>query len=157
MTEPSLSIRLFGTEEPVSPPQVLRAGPLTAELEAGNLRYIRFEGVELLRAVSFIVRNKNWGTYNPEISKLDVQNRGGGFRVTYDAVTRDAEQEFRYSAEIEGSPEGRLSFRAKGRAVSDFVTNRTGFVVLHALEGVAGRPATDRTRGRRLSKAPSPS
>ena len=142
MNEPSLSVRLFGTEEPVSPPEVLRAGSLTAELEAGNLRYIRFEGVELLRAVSFIVRNRNWGTYNPEISNLDIQSRGDGFRVTYDAVTKDAEQEFRYSAEIEGSAEGRLAFRARGRAVTDFVTNRTGFVVLHPVEGVAGRPAT---------------
>jgi len=56
-------------------------------------------------------------------------------------VTRDAEQEFRYSAEIVGKAEGRLVFRAKGRAVTDFVTNRTGFVLLHPLEGVAGRPA----------------
>lgn len=139
--EPSLSIRLFGTEEPVSPPEILQAGPLTAELEAGNLRYIRYAGRELLRAVSFIVRNTNWGTYNPEISNLEVGQTSDGFRVTYDAVTKDAEQEFRYSAEIEGSAEGRLAFRAKGQAATDFVTNRTGFVVLHPLEGVAGRPA----------------
>jgi hypothetical protein len=139
---PSLSVRLFGTEEPVAPPVVLKAGPLTAELEAGNLRYIRFEGRELLRAVSFIVRNRNWGTYNPEISNLEVSETGDGFRVTYDAVTRDAEQEFRYSAEITGSAAGRLAFRAEGKAVTDFVTNRTGFVVLHSVEGVAGHPAT---------------
>jgi hypothetical protein len=141
MENPSLSVRLFGTEEPVTPPQILRAGPLSAELEAGNLRYIRFDGRELIRAVSFIVRNKNWGTYNPEISNLDISASEDEFRVTYDAVTRDAEQEFRYSAEIVGKAEGRLVFRAKGRAVTDFVTNRTGFVVLHPLEGVAGRPA----------------
>ena len=139
--QPSLSVRLFGTEEPLAPPQMLQAGPLTAELEAGNLRYIRYEGRELLRAVSFIVRNRNWGTYNPEISNLDISATGGGFRVTYDAVTRDSEQEFRYSAEIDGSADGKLSFRAKGRAITDFVTNRTGFVVLHPVEGVAGRPA----------------
>ena len=65
--QPSLSVRLFGTEEPVTPPVLLQAGLLTAELEAGNLRYIRFGGVELLRAVSYIVRNRNWGTYNREI------------------------------------------------------------------------------------------
>jgi hypothetical protein len=139
--QPSLSVRLFGTEEPVTPPVLLQAGRLTAELEAGNLRYIRFGGVELLRAVSYIVRNRNWGTYDPEISNLEIASAEGGFRVTYDAVTRDAEQEFRYSAEIVGSADGRLSFHAKGRAVSDFVTNRTGFVVLHPVQGVAGRPA----------------
>ena len=62
-------VRLYGTDEPVIPPRLLRAGPLTAELEAGNLRYIRFGGVEMIRAVSFIVRDKNWGTYNPAISE----------------------------------------------------------------------------------------
>jgi hypothetical protein len=140
--EPSLSVRLFGTEEPVEPPRILKAGPLTAELEAGNLRYIRFEGRELLRAVSFIVRNRNWGTYNPRIGQMQVQSSNEGFRVTYDAVTEDAEQTFRYSAEIEGSADGRLTFRAKGKAETDFVTNRTGFVVLHSVDGVAGHPAT---------------
>ena len=44
---PSLAVRLYGTEEEVSPPRVLRAGRLTAELEAGNLRYIRYDGIEL--------------------------------------------------------------------------------------------------------------
>ncbi len=138
---PSLSVRLFGTEEPVAAPEILRAGPLSAELEAGNLRYIRYEGRELLRAVSFIVRNNNWGTYNPEISELNITQTGDSFRVTYRAVTRDSEQEFRYAAEIAGSADGTLSFLAKGLAVTDFVTNRTGFVVLHPVEGVAGKPA----------------
>ena len=70
-------VRLYGTDEPVIPPRLLRAGPLTAELEAGNLRYIRFGGVEMIRAVSFIVRDKNWGTYNPAISELrDRRKRG---------------------------------------------------------------------------------
>ena len=61
---PSTAVRLYGTEEAVPPPRMLEAGPLSAELEAGNLRYIRYGGVELLRAVSFIVRDRNWGTYN---------------------------------------------------------------------------------------------
>lgn len=138
---PSESVRLFGTEEIVEPPVLLKAGALTAELEAGNLRYIRWNGVELLRAVSYVVRDRNWGTYNPEIANLTVAESGAGFRVTYDAVAKDSAQEFRYSAEITGASNGTLIFRGKGRTVSDFVTNRTGFVVLHAVEGVAGNPA----------------
>ena len=62
---PSTAVRLFGTEEPSPQPRILAAGPLTAELDAGNLRHIRFGGVELIRAISFIVRDRNWGTYNP--------------------------------------------------------------------------------------------
>jgi D-apionolactonase len=148
---PSLAIRLYGTEEPVVAPVVLTAGPLSAELEAGNLRYIRFNGVEMIRAISFIVRDRNWGTYNPEISNLQVSQKGEVFHVTYDAVTRDANQEFRYSAEISGARDGALRFQARGRAVTDFETNRTGFVVLHPIDGVAGEPATiEDTEGDRI-------
>src|SRR5690606_6076238 len=96
---PSKAVRLYGTDEPVPPPRLLKAGPLTAELEAGNLRYIRYGGVELLRAVSFIVRDRNWGTYNPEISDLEVEETSGGFRVRYRATTADAGQRLEYAAE----------------------------------------------------------
>ena len=137
----SRNLRLFGTEETVAPPRLLRAGALSVELEAGNLRYVRFGGVEMIRAVSFIVRDKNWGTYNPLISNLSVEETADGFRVSYDAVARDAAQEFAYSAEIVGRADGTLRFAARGRAVNDFLTNRTGFVVLHPIENVAGQSA----------------
>ena len=138
--EPSTAVRLYGTEEAVPAPRILKAGPLTAELEAGNLRYVRYGGVELLRAISFIVRDRNWGTYNPEIEDLVVEEEGGSFRVRYRATAADAGQRLEYVAEIEGRSDGHLVFRGTGKAVSDFVTNRTGFVVLHPGEVVAGKP-----------------
>ena len=51
---PSAALRLYGTEVPVEAPRLLVAGPLSAELEDGNLRYIRFQGREMIRAVSYI-------------------------------------------------------------------------------------------------------
>lgn len=139
---PSLAVRLFGTDEPVTPLRILRAGALTAELDTGNLRHIRFGGVEIIRAISFIVRDKNWGTYNPVISDLVVDERADGFTVTYKALALDDNQAFRYSARIEGSAEGRLDFSAEGSAETPFLTNRTGFVVLHPIAGVSGHPVT---------------
>jgi D-apionolactonase len=139
---PSRAIRLFGTEEPVARPVLLRAGPLSAELEEGNLRYILFGGREVLRAVSFIVRDKNWGTYRPQIGNLEVRQDEGAFSVSYDAVVRDERQEFRYRAAIRGEAGGQLTFEIEGEAVTDVLTSRTGFVVLHPIEGLAGRPAT---------------
>ena len=55
-------------------------------------------------------------------------------------MCRDAQQAFAYTARIEGDAAGNLSFAAEGEALSDFLTNRTGFVVLHPLEGVSGAP-----------------
>jgi D-apionolactonase len=141
MTEPpSRGIRLYGTDQTVTPPRPLRAGPLTAELEAGNLRYIRYSGVEMIRAVSFIVRDKNWGTYEPTIDDLVIEESADGFWVTYSAVAKDQSQAFAYSAEIIGRVDGALRFSARGRALTNFLTNRTGFVVLHPA-GAAGKPA----------------
>jgi hypothetical protein len=133
------SIRLYGTEEPVVAPRILRAGPLTAELDAGNLRHIRYRGREMIRAISFIVRDKNWGTYAPMISQLEVQEGPESFQVSYEALI---EGEFRYAAVISGQASGSLSFSGEGEALADFQTNRTGFVVLHPIEGVAGAACT---------------
>jgi hypothetical protein len=142
MTEaPSRAIRLFGTDEAVAPARLLKAGPLTAELENGNLRYVRFDGAEMLRAISFIVRDRNWATYIPRITGLEISEDDDGFRVAYDAVASDATQEFRYSALITGRPDGSLRFEGRGAAATDFMTNRTGFVILHPIAGVAGEPA----------------
>ncbi len=138
----SRSIKLFGTEEPAGEATILTAGSLEASLDAGNLRYIKVGGAEALRAVAFLVRDKNWGTYNPEISNLKIAQGADSFTVTYDAICKDAEQQFRYAARIEGQADGSLTFEAEGEALSDFVTNRTGFVVLHALDGVVGHPVT---------------
>ena len=137
--QPTMSVRRFGTDEPAPRPRILTAGQLTAELDAGNLRHIRFDGVELIRAISFIVRDRNWGTYNPTIENLIVKETADGFSVTYDALARDAAQAFRYSAQISATPAGQLTFSADGSADTDFITNRTGFVVLHPIVGVAGR------------------
>ena len=138
---PTRGICLYGTDEPVEPPRLLKAGPLTAEFEAGNLRYIRFHGIEMIRAVSYIVRDKNWGTYNPRLSNLVIEEAEGRFSVRYDAETGDDSQTFTYSARITGTADGALRFEGTGTAKYDFLTNRTGFVVLHPIDGVAGSPA----------------
>ncbi|CAN5734928.1 hypothetical protein BH23PSE1_BH23PSE1_04360 [soil metagenome] len=141
MTEnPTRAIRLYGTEESVDPPRLLRTARLTAEFEAGNLRYIRFGGTEVLRAISYIVRDKDWGTYNPSISNLEIDESPERFLVNYRAEARDPEQHFAYDARIVGHADGRLVFSAEGEAASDFTTNRTGFVILHAAD-LAGTPA----------------
>lgn len=146
---PTLAVRLFGTDEPVAAPRLLTAGRLTAELDAGNLRHIRFDGVEIIRAISFIVRDRNWGTYNPTLRDFTLEETAAGFRLAYSADAADGEQRLSYRARIEASADGHLSFSGEALAETDFCTNRTGFVVLHALENVAGHPVTiEHTDGR---------
>ncbi|WP_299961093.1 hypothetical protein [uncultured Roseobacter sp.] len=156
MSHPSRSIALFGTDEEVPPPRILQAGKLSAELEAGNLRYIRWQGEEVLRAVSFIVRDKDWGTYNPEISDLQVTEDLESFTVTLRAVAGDSAQGFSYDAQIEGRADGTLTFHGRGRTDSGFLTNRTGFVILHPIEGIAGAPVTIEHTGGEIDETTFP-
>lgn len=131
---------LFGTDEPVEPPRRLTAGALSADLTAGNLRSIRWHGTEVLRGIAFVIRDTRWGTYAPAIDGLDVVVDAERFTVAYGAEVEGHEGAFAYRVAIAGGADGRLRFSARGSATREFATNRTGFVVLHGLEGVVGRP-----------------
>ncbi len=142
MIKPSLSRarKRFGTDVQDGKKRTLVAGPLTAVLDNGALRYIRFHGEEVLRGIAFLVRDKNWGTYGPVIESLKVKQGRDGFKISYTATCSDAAQAIRYEAEIEAAANGVLRFVAKATPLSDFITNRTGFVVLHPLVKVVGEP-----------------
>ncbi len=139
-SSPSHAVKLFGTEEVPAETVVLTAGDLTVELDAGNLRYIKYRGREVIRAISYVVRDKVWGTYAAEIEDLKTVLEDERFIVTYEASCGEAGQQFRYRAKILGSADGRLRFEAVGEPATDFLTNRTGFVVLHGVDGIAGQP-----------------
>lgn len=133
-------IVLYGTAAPVAEPRILRAGALSARLEAGNLRYLTWGATEILRAVSFVVRDRDWGTYAPEIGDLAIDETPDGFSVRYQAVCRGTTV-LRYRARIDGRADGSLVFAAEAVPEGDFETNRCGFVVLHPA-AAAGAAAT---------------
>src|SRR5271165_3226470 len=135
---PSRVVKLCGTDAAEPPSRRLSAGKLTAELENGQLRYVKFNSVEALRAIAFLVRDQNWGTYAPEIEDLAIKESGDSFAVTYRAVCADQRQRLAYAARITGASDGSLAFDAVMTPETDFVTNRAGFVVLHPA-GLAGQ------------------
>jgi hypothetical protein len=130
MTISARALCLFGTDEP-PPPRLLNADPLSAELEDGQLRHLRFHGVEVLRGIAFLVRDPHWATLHPEITSLETDESSGLFRVTWSGIARQGSQELSLSAEISGDTSGIVMFRGRARAITDFDTCRTGFVVLH--------------------------
>jgi hypothetical protein len=136
---PSLAIKLFGTEQEDPKGRILSAGPLTALFDNGALRYIKLGEVEVLRAIAFLVRDKNWGTYTPDIAQLKIDESDQSFSVSYVARCGDAASSISYRAQISCGPDGHLQFAVDACPETDFLTNRTGFVVLHPLAGVAGR------------------
>ena len=134
-------IACFGSAEPAPEALILTAGALTVELVAGNLRDIRFDGAEVLRAVAYVVRDKDWGTYAPIFSNLQTHQEADSFRVSYDAHCSDPNGgALAYGATIFGRSDGSLGFDVEAKPVGDFQTNRCGFCILHPIVGVAGSP-----------------
>src|SRR5262247_3415681 len=103
MKQPQRAIKLFGTAAADSKGRRLVAGPLSAMLDNGALRYIRLNDVEVLRAIAFLVRDENWGTFTPEISNLTVKQGKKGFEVNYEARCADGNRALTYRAHITGT------------------------------------------------------
>jgi D-apionolactonase len=118
-------------------------GALTAVLESGNLRDIRYGGVEVLRAINYLARDTSWGTYTAELSELRAVEGADQFRVAYNARCTGPEGRFDYDMTIIGQASGTLELLAEGVAATAFPTNRAGFVLLHPAEA-AGSPLTIR-------------
>ncbi|WP_182087314.1 hypothetical protein [Aureimonas sp. ME7] len=136
-------IKLTGTNEEPAPVRRLAAGRLSVELVSGNLRTIRFAGHEVIRAISYVVRDRDWGTYAPPIRNLHIEEAAENFRVSYEADCQAPDgARLAFSAAIEGRADGTLRFAVEALPDRPFETNRCGFCVLHPIEGVAGTPAS---------------
>src|ERR1700674_30769 len=103
---PSRAIALCGTEQPDVPGRALTAGPLSVEFDNGQLRYLKVNGVEVLRAIGFLIRDKDWGTVTPAISNLMIGQHADGFSISFHAEIRIENQQLSYDAKIEGTKDG---------------------------------------------------
>lgn len=143
MTDPATLIAYYGTDEPPPATRRLAAGRLGAELVDGNLRDIRHGDCEILRAIGYVVRDEDWGTYRPVIDALEIIEDQDGFSVSYRARCESASGgRLIYRASIVGRAEGRLTFEVEAVPQTDFPTNRCGFSILHPIVGLAGTPVT---------------
>lgn len=120
--------------------RTLKAGPLHVRFEDGNLRYILYNGTEILRAISYIVRDRDWGTLSPVLSNVVIDKTPASFCISYIATCHNNDVELALKAEISGNANGRLRFTVDATPDGPFETNRCGFNVLHPINGVAGQP-----------------
>jgi hypothetical protein len=134
----------YGKDEPLPRQIELAAGPLTMvfEPDLGFLRYLRYGDVEVIRGIYAAVRDRNWGTVAPRISRLRVESGEGAFQLSFDVNCAEGDIDFLWHGRINGDPAGVVTFRMEGEARSTFLRNRIGFCVLHPIEGCAGRMCT---------------
>jgi hypothetical protein len=115
----------------------LQDGRLSAEVRDGALGAVTFDGVEVLRALTYPVRNPDWGTHltvteGEEVGETTYVRR---FTDSDDAFTGEfglSVTRNRVQAEVT------FTFQRPARV------NRAGFTLLHPIHGVAGSALTIR-------------
>ncbi|MEZ5824136.1 MAG: hypothetical protein R3C97_05180 [Geminicoccaceae bacterium] len=137
----SPSVARVGTDVAEAEVETIEVGDLCFTLDRGSVRHVRYHGVEAIRGIDYLVRDANWATPSAVISGLSVEREEDQVVVRYGARVEAPGIDYAYEAIIEASAAG-LTFTAIGEAANAFATNRTGFTILHPIEGVAGAPVT---------------
>jgi hypothetical protein len=119
----------------------LRAGPLTLLYEDGDLRCIKLGEDELVRRIYAAIRDRNWGTILPKYSNTHFEIGSDRFYITYEVDNQLDDIHFNWRSVLQGTPDGTLTFRMEGQAVTTFLKNRIGLCVLHPAN-LAGKPCT---------------
>jgi len=79
---------------------------------------------------------------------MRISEGEAAFEVSYEGLCSGPQGSFSYHMKITGDAFGVLIMEAEGIGLTDFPTNRTGFVVLHASEAAGGRLTIRHSDGR---------
>ncbi len=117
-------------------PLTLRAGPLTADFfpEELFLRYVRAGNEECLRGIYLAIRDQDWNTPAPTVELTSSEIRKRSFELMLVARWEQPAIQYRAECRLTGTEAGRIAYHFKGVALSDFLRNRLGFVVLHGAQ-----------------------
>ena len=119
--------------------KTIALGRLKLCLLDGDPRRICFDGVEVLRRVSYPVRDQSWGTHATETLEEVVTEAPGQATYTHRFQGRGGLFAGTFRAEISATPEGAvLRLSVALTAPAPVPVNRAGFTLLHPLRGVAG-------------------
>ena len=129
------SIGLFGTADTQADDQAVACGRLSLRIRGGELRRVSFDGIEAVRSIAFVIRDRDWGTLALRTTSAKLDLKADSFR--YDYAARADGAPVTVSITVTGSGDGQVSVEGEARVDGAFETNRTGFVILHPIEGVA--------------------
>lgn len=137
---PSDAEALFGTDAAPPSPMAIRAGAFELAVDDGWLRHIHVGGTEILRGIGLTIRDDQWGTCLLQREETSAHRDDGTWVFRFEATTTGAGTlAAAFEARIR---DGELTVTARLSSPGGFTTSRSGLVVLHPIEGVAGSPAT---------------
>jgi hypothetical protein len=119
----------------------LSAGDLSCRLEGSEVRRLSWQGIELLRGVSYLLRDAQWATVAAAVHGLNIEQSGDRFELHFELRWVLREGTLRADAHIEGDAQGHFVFSVQATSDAALRSNRCGFVVLHPAD-LAGAPLT---------------
>ena len=134
----------YGLNEPLPQRHNLRAGPLTAVLEGGDLRYVKLGADTVVLRLYAAIRDRNWNTIESRFLSYELDQGDDGFAVRFVAENVSNDVDFEWRGSITGSHDGVITATMDGVARQSFLRNRIGWCVLHSME-LAGVKATVET------------
>jgi hypothetical protein len=109
----------------------LRAGPLTALLEEGDLRYIRVDGVEVVRRIYVAVRDEVWNTIPATYSDFEYDVAPDHFSVRLRAHHQYQRINVDWAGTITGLRDGTIRYAMDAVANGAFRYCKIGFNIHH--------------------------
>ena len=101
------------------------------------LRNIKYQNIEILKLLSFLVRDKNWNNYQPSIISMRLYKKNNDLNFEFNLTFGDREKFQVKNNLIIGS--NSLKLISSGDFLTNFWTNRIGFNLLLPLEGLVGQ------------------
>lgn len=117
----------------------LKAGKLSIIFDKNAIRYITYNGIEIVRNIYAAVRDKEWNTIVPEIkiiSELETENT---FEIVLHCIYKKADVHFEADLTFSGNENNEVFCAFKGTAFTDFYKCRVGFCVLHPIKESIGK------------------
>lgn len=138
MIDPDVQLSVYGTTEHSAVPRRLVAGQLSLEITNGVVRALCWNGVEVLRAIDYPVRDADWGTFAAETVSEEFTEVATSFE--YKRAFKVDGTMVKGWFTCSGTDLGKVTASLELRADAPSKVNRAGFVILHPVMGVAGSP-----------------
>src|SRR2546428_2921272 len=134
----------------------LRAGPLTALLEDGDLRYISVDGVEVVRRIYVAVRDEVWNTIPAMYSDFTYDIASDHFTVRLRANHQYQRINVDWVGTITGNADGTIRYAMDAVANGAFRYCKIGFNIHHPPQEAGRAYRAPGPEGPSISLLPGP-
>lgn len=131
-------IAVFGTDTPVEKPTCRQIGAYSVSIADGQIGAIHHRGREIVRGLTYLVRDTDWATCPADIQVGPEQPD----RIELTGRIDENDIRFAYSVTVQLDDAGALCVHSRGTALAPFDTNRIGLTILHPMPTTVGRPLT---------------